>query len=100
MEQVRIARSRVLAASWFDYPQYYDIAFQAYSQHEANFIYAACRMPKVLSLRRRPVAGAGLRQWPTNHRVGGPRLPGGWLRYQSASVELSSAAFTLALVKR
>jgi 2-polyprenyl-3-methyl-5-hydroxy-6-metoxy-1,4-benzoquinol methylase len=42
MEQVRIARSRVLAASWFDYPQYYDIAFQAYTQHEANFIEAAC----------------------------------------------------------
>ena len=33
-----MARSRVLQASWYNYPQYYDIAFQAYTRREADFI--------------------------------------------------------------
>jgi SAM-dependent methyltransferase len=43
MEQVTMAKSRVLAENWYDYPHYYDIAFQAYTQQEADFIEAACR---------------------------------------------------------
>ena len=35
-------RSRIISANWFDYPQYYDIAFQAYTRSEADFIVAAC----------------------------------------------------------
>jgi Methyltransferase domain len=36
-------KSRILEASWYDYPQYYDIAFQACTADEADFIEAACR---------------------------------------------------------
>src|SRR5207253_666587 len=36
-------RSRVLVANWFNYPQYYDIAYQAHTRREADFIEAACR---------------------------------------------------------
>jgi len=35
-------RSRIVSTNWFDYPQYYDIAFQAYTRSEADFIVAAC----------------------------------------------------------
>jgi len=38
-----MARRRILAANWFDYPHYYDIAFQSHTQQEADFIEAACR---------------------------------------------------------
>jgi SAM-dependent methyltransferase len=36
-------RSRILLTNSYDYPQYYDIAFQAYTRREADFIEAACR---------------------------------------------------------
>jgi SAM-dependent methyltransferase len=38
-----MGRSRIVIANYYDYPQYYDIAFQAYTQREADFIEAACR---------------------------------------------------------
>lgn len=38
-----MVRNRILQASWYDYPKYYDIAFQAYTRQEADFIEAACR---------------------------------------------------------
>ncbi len=38
-----MARSRILVANWFDYPQYYDIAFQGHTRREADFIEAASR---------------------------------------------------------
>src|SRR5215470_18257831 len=61
MEQIRTTRSRVLAASWFDYPQYYDIAFQAYTLGEANFIEAACLKYCPFDARRllEPACGSG-----------------------------------------
>jgi hypothetical protein len=31
-----MARSRILVANWFDYPQYYDIAFQGHTRQEAD----------------------------------------------------------------
>jgi len=40
-----MARSHILQANWFDYPQYYDIAFQAPTQREADFIEAASIAP-------------------------------------------------------
>jgi hypothetical protein len=49
-------------------------------------------MPQVLSLCGPPVPGASLRRWPTNHRVGRPRLSSDRLRSQPASVELPSTA--------
>src|SRR5437899_1870609 len=56
-----MARSRVLQASWYDYPQYYDIAFQAYTQREADFIEAACRKYCLFDARRllEPACGTG-----------------------------------------
>jgi hypothetical protein len=41
MEQVRMARSRILVANWYDYPHYYDIAFQAHTWGETDSIEAA-----------------------------------------------------------
>src|SRR6184192_4439016 len=56
-----MARSRVLQASWYDYPQYYDIVFQAYTQREADFIEAACRKYCPFAARRflEPACGSG-----------------------------------------
>jgi len=47
-----MASSRILVANWFDYPQYYDIAFQAYTRQEADFIEAACRKYCPFAARR------------------------------------------------
>src|SRR6266513_3395766 len=41
--QIMMGRSRILVANWFDYPHYYDIAFQADTRREADFVEAACR---------------------------------------------------------
>lgn len=38
-----MGRNRILLATDYDYPQYYDIVFQAYTRGEADFIEAACR---------------------------------------------------------
>src|SRR5436189_5784528 len=56
-----MASSRVLVESWYDDPQYYDIAFQAYTQHEADFIEAACRKYCPFRARRllEPACGTG-----------------------------------------
>ena len=56
-----MARSRILQASWYDYPRYYDIAFQAYTQYEAAFIEAACRKYCPFRARRllEPACGTG-----------------------------------------
>src|SRR5205809_6964742 len=54
-------RSRILVGSWYDYPQYCDIAFQAYTQREADFIEAACRKYCPFDVRRllEPACGSG-----------------------------------------
>src|ERR1043166_1664264 len=56
-----MARSRIIAANWYDYPQYYDIAFQAYTLREADFIVAACRKYCPFAVRRflEPACGSG-----------------------------------------
>ena len=56
-----MAPSRILQASWYDYPRYYDIAVQAYTQHEADFIEAACRKYCPFRVRRllEPACGTG-----------------------------------------
>src|SRR6266436_4045820 len=56
-----MARSQILQADWFDYPQYYDIAFQAPTQPEADFIEAACRKYCPFGVRRflEPACGSG-----------------------------------------
>jgi SAM-dependent methyltransferase len=61
MEPVRMARSHILQANCYDYPQYYDIAFQAYTEREADFIEAACRKYCPFDARRllEPACGTG-----------------------------------------
>jgi SAM-dependent methyltransferase len=56
-----VRKSRLLQANWFDYPQYYDIAFQAYTQYEADFIETACRRYCRFTVRRflEPACGSG-----------------------------------------
>jgi SAM-dependent methyltransferase len=56
-----MAKSPILQANCYDYPQYYDIAFQAYTQREANFIEAACRKYCPFDARRllEPACGSG-----------------------------------------
>src|SRR5437899_4549082 len=56
-----MGRSRIVFANWYDYPQYYDIVFQAYTQREADFIEAACRKYCPFAARRllEPACGTG-----------------------------------------
>src|SRR6266404_9530096 len=60
-DHVTMARSGILVANCYDYPQYYDIAFQAYTQREADFIEAACRKYCSFDVRRllEPACGSG-----------------------------------------
>jgi SAM-dependent methyltransferase len=48
-------------ASWYDYPQYYDIAFRGETRREADFIEAACRKYCPFPVRRllEPACGSG-----------------------------------------
>jgi SAM-dependent methyltransferase len=54
-------RSRIVLANWYDYPQYYDIVFQARTWREADFIEAACRKYCPFDARRflEPACGSG-----------------------------------------
>jgi len=54
-------RNGILAANWYDYPQYYDIAFQANTRLETDFIEAACRKYCSFDARRllEPACGTG-----------------------------------------
>jgi len=54
-------RNRILVANCYDYPHYYDIAFQAYTRREADFIEAACRKYCPFAARRflEPACGSG-----------------------------------------
>ena len=56
-----MGRNRIVFASWYDYPQYYDILFQDFTQHEADFIEAACRKYCPFAVRRllEPACGTG-----------------------------------------
>ena len=56
-----MGRSHVLLANSYDYPHYYDIAFQAYTRQEADFIEAACRKYCPFDARRflEPACGSG-----------------------------------------
>src|SRR5947199_1128995 len=56
-----MTRSRMLEGTWYDHPEYYDIAFQAYTRREADFIEAACRKYCPFNVRRllEPACGTG-----------------------------------------
>ncbi|PYJ19291.1 MAG: class I SAM-dependent methyltransferase [Verrucomicrobia bacterium] len=56
-----MTRSRMLEGTWYDHPEYYDIAFQAYTEREADFIEAACRKYCPFNARRllEPACGTG-----------------------------------------
>jgi 2-polyprenyl-3-methyl-5-hydroxy-6-metoxy-1,4-benzoquinol methylase len=59
--QITMGKSRIVVANWFDYPQYYDIAFQAHTRREADFIEAASRKYCPFTARRflEPACGSG-----------------------------------------
>src|SRR5947208_6150302 len=59
--QIIMGKNRIVVANWFDYPQYYDIAFQAHTRREADFIEAACRKYCRFEARRflEPACGSG-----------------------------------------
>ncbi len=62
-------RAGVVDASWYDYPQYYDLAFREDTLPEADFIEAACRrvlrsFPCGGSWSRRAAAGGWSPSWP------------------------------------
>ena len=61
MASMPMERSRILQANWFNYPQYYDIAFQGYTKSDADFIEAACRKYCRFNVRRflEPACGSG-----------------------------------------
>ena len=46
-------------ASWYDYPQYFDLAFRSETRAEANFIEAACRKYCASPVRRLLEPGCG-----------------------------------------
>jgi SAM-dependent methyltransferase len=56
-----VASIRILQANWYDYPQYYDIALQANTRREADFVEAACRKYCRFEIRRflEPACGSG-----------------------------------------
>ena len=53
--------TRPLQEDWYDYPQYYDIAFRSDTRLEADFIVAACRKYCPFPARRllEPACGTG-----------------------------------------
>jgi SAM-dependent methyltransferase len=60
-DRVTMATNGVVVANCYDYPQYYDIAFQAYTEREADFIEAACRKYCPFDVRQllEPACGSG-----------------------------------------
>ncbi len=56
-----VTARRPLEADWYDYPQYYDIAFGSETRLEADFIEAACRKYCPFPARRllEPACGTG-----------------------------------------
>jgi len=54
-------KSTPIQASWYDYPQYYDLAFRGETRREADFIEAACRKYCPFEARRllEPACGTG-----------------------------------------
>ena len=69
-----MAEMAAIEASWYDYPQYYDLAFRSETRMEADFIEAACR--KYCPFPRATPAGAGVRHagdWWRSWRPGATR---------------------------
>ena len=56
-----MGQTTAIRASWYDYPQYYDIAFRPETRPEADFIEAACRKYCPFAVQRllEPACGTG-----------------------------------------
>ena len=56
-----VAAASAIRASWYDYPQYYDLAFRSETRPEADFIEAACRKYCSFTVRHllEPACGTG-----------------------------------------
>src|SRR5262245_32348628 len=80
-----IARDGILVANCYDYPRYYDIAFQAYTQREADFIEVACRKYCSFDVRRLLEPGCGSGRLVTELAARG---------YQMTGFDLSQSALS------
>jgi SAM-dependent methyltransferase len=81
-----MAQRKIETGSWYDYPQYYDMAFRADTRGEADFIEAACRKYGRGPVRRllEPACGTGrlvAELAARGHRVTGVDLSGPSLDY-------------------
>jgi SAM-dependent methyltransferase len=82
---VRMRRNGILSANWYDYPQYYDIAFQAHTRAEADFIETACRKYCPFDARRLLEPACGTGRLITEFAARG---------YQVTGFDISSSALT------
>ena len=59
--KIAMGTSRILHANWYNHPKYYDIAFQACTSREADFIEAVCRKYCLFKVSRflEPACGSG-----------------------------------------
>ena len=64
--------AKTITGSWYDYPQYYDIAFSEDTAEELEFIEAACR--KYCPFPLRSLVEPGMRVRSARLRIGGARL--------------------------
>lgn len=69
-------RNGILSANWYDYPQYYDIAFQTHTWAEADFIEAACHKYCPFDARRLLEPGCGTGRLITELAARGYRVTG------------------------
>jgi hypothetical protein len=56
-----MTKAKITRENWYDHPKYYDIAFQACTEQEADFIEALCRKycPFAVSRLLEPACGSG-----------------------------------------
>ena len=71
-----MARKQPIQASWYDYPQYFDMAFRDETRREADFIEAACRKYGGGPPRRLLEPGCGTGRLVTELAARGYRVAG------------------------
>jgi SAM-dependent methyltransferase len=89
-----------IQASWYDYPQYYDLAFRSEKRREADFIEAACRKYGPVGARRllEPACGTGrlvTEMAARGYDVTGIDLSGPALRYLQRRLKRRGLSATL-----
>ncbi len=96
-----MSNSAPILASWYDYPQYYDLAFRSDTRDEAGFIEAACRRYCPFEARRLLEPACGTGRLVTEMAARGYEVTGfdlsrpalGYLRRRLARRKLSAAVY-------